>query len=72
MIAGARDAGLSPAIVGSFPRKEASLVEVLYSPYCTAGFFTFHPLDYLHNKDFPMLLFIVFIILKLLVVHICY
>lgn len=27
MIAGARDAGLSPAIVGSFPRKEASLVE---------------------------------------------
>ncbi|KDP33936.1 hypothetical protein JCGZ_07507 [Jatropha curcas] len=27
MIAGARDAGVSPAIVGSFPRKEAALVE---------------------------------------------
>ncbi|RWW07633.1 hypothetical protein GW17_00028979 [Ensete ventricosum] len=28
MIAGARDAGVSPAIVGSIPRKEAALVEV--------------------------------------------
>lgn len=28
LIAGARDAGVSPAIVGSFPRKEAALVEV--------------------------------------------
>ncbi|XP_065851375.1 uncharacterized protein [Euphorbia lathyris] len=27
MIAGARDAGVSPALVGSFPRKEAALVE---------------------------------------------
>ncbi|KAF2304135.1 hypothetical protein GH714_027987 [Hevea brasiliensis] len=27
MIAGARDAGVSPAIVGSFPRKDAALVE---------------------------------------------
>lgn len=27
LIAGARDAGVSPAIVGSFPRKEAALVE---------------------------------------------
>ncbi|KAJ4708773.1 putative Ubiquinone biosynthesis protein COQ9, mitochondrial [Melia azedarach] len=27
MIAGARDAGLSPSVIGSFPRKEASLVE---------------------------------------------
>lgn len=27
LIAGARDAGVSPAIVGSFPRKEATLVE---------------------------------------------
>ncbi|KAJ9184204.1 hypothetical protein P3X46_007969 [Hevea brasiliensis] len=27
MIAGARDAGVSPAIIGSFPRKEAALVE---------------------------------------------
>lgn len=28
MIAGAREAGVSPAIVGSFTRKEAALVEV--------------------------------------------
>ena len=28
MIAGARDVGVSPAIVGAFQRKEASLVEV--------------------------------------------
>lgn len=28
MIAGARDVGVSPSIVGSFPRKEAALVEV--------------------------------------------
>jgi hypothetical protein len=28
MIAGARDVGVSPAIVGAFPRKEAALVEV--------------------------------------------
>jgi hypothetical protein len=28
LVAGARDAGLSPAIVGSFPRKDAALVEV--------------------------------------------
>jgi ubiquinone biosynthesis protein COQ9 len=30
MIAGARDVGVSPSIVGSFPRKEAALVEVLF------------------------------------------
>lgn len=28
MIAGAREAGVSPSVVGSFPRKEAALVEV--------------------------------------------
>lgn len=28
MISGARDVGVSPSIVGSFPRKEAALVEV--------------------------------------------
>lgn len=28
LIAGARDVGLSPSIVGSLPRKEAALVEV--------------------------------------------
>lgn len=28
MIAGAREVGLSPSILGSFPRKEAALVEV--------------------------------------------
>lgn len=28
MIAGAREVGVSPSIVGSFPRKEAALVEV--------------------------------------------
>jgi ubiquinone biosynthesis protein COQ9 len=28
MVAGARDVGVSPAIVGAFPRKEAALVEV--------------------------------------------
>jgi hypothetical protein len=28
MIAGARDVGVSPAIVGAFQRKEAALVEV--------------------------------------------
>lgn len=28
MIAGARDIGMSPSIVGSFARKEAELVEV--------------------------------------------
>jgi ubiquinone biosynthesis protein COQ9 len=30
MVAGARDVGISPAIVGAFPRKEAALVEVLF------------------------------------------
>ncbi|XP_010260199.1 PREDICTED: uncharacterized protein LOC104599387 [Nelumbo nucifera] len=29
MIKGARDVGLSPSIIGSFPRKEAALVELL-------------------------------------------
>lgn len=33
MIAGARDAGVSPAIIGSFPRKEAALVEVFLYIY---------------------------------------
>jgi hypothetical protein len=28
MVTGARDVGVSPAIVGAFPRKEAALVEV--------------------------------------------
>lgn len=28
LISGARDVGVSPSIVGSFPRKEAALVEV--------------------------------------------
>ncbi|PIA49326.1 hypothetical protein AQUCO_01300278v1 [Aquilegia coerulea] len=32
MIAGAKEAGVSPAIIGSFPRKEAALVE---APYIT-------------------------------------
>lgn len=35
MIAGAREVGVSPSIVGSFPRKEAALVEVYYT---TLGF----------------------------------
>lgn len=30
MIAGAREAGVSPSIVGAFPRKEAALVEVVF------------------------------------------
>lgn len=30
MVNGARDVGVSPAIVGSIPRKEAALVEVLF------------------------------------------
>lgn len=30
MVAGARDVGVSPSIVGAFPRKEAALVEVQY------------------------------------------
>lgn len=33
MIAGARDVGISPSIVGSFPRKEAALVEVKRTPF---------------------------------------
>lgn len=28
MIAGAKEVGVSPSIVGAFPRKEAALVEV--------------------------------------------
>ena len=28
-MAGAREAGVSPSIIGSFPRKEAALVEVI-------------------------------------------
>lgn len=31
MVAGARDVGVSPSIVGAFPRKEAALVEVQYN-----------------------------------------
>ena len=37
LVAGARDVGLSPSIVGSLPRKEATLVEVhflLYHFHC--------------------------------------
>ena len=30
MIAGAKEVGVSPSIVGSFPRKEAALVEVIF------------------------------------------
>lgn len=33
MIAGARVVGVSPAIIGSFPRKEAALVEVFFFIY---------------------------------------
>lgn len=33
LIAGAKDAGVSPAIIGSFPRKEAALVEVYHFGY---------------------------------------
>lgn len=29
MIAGARDVGVSPSIIGAFSRKEATLVEVI-------------------------------------------
>lgn len=43
MIAGAREVGLSPSIVGSFPRKEAALVEVFHSLY-----------ELLHNKMGPL------------------
>lgn len=41
MIAGARGAGVSPAIVGSFPRKEGALVEVylyMFLPYIVLVF----------------------------------
>lgn len=31
MMAGSRDVGVSPSIVGSFSRKEAALVEVMAS-----------------------------------------
>lgn len=31
MISGARAVGVSPSIIGSFPRKEAALVEVILS-----------------------------------------
>lgn len=34
LIAGAKDVGVSPAIIGSFPRKEAALVEVYISNVC--------------------------------------
>ena len=36
MIAGARALGVSPSIIGSFPRKEAALVEV--NKYFSRGF----------------------------------
>lgn len=32
MIAGARAVGVSPSVIGSFPRKEAALVEVIFPP----------------------------------------
>lgn len=38
MIAGAREVGVSPSIVGSFPSKEAALVEVMYNHSCLLGF----------------------------------
>lgn len=43
MIAGAKEVGISPSVVGSFPRKEAALVEVLFglnkvSIFITTGF----------------------------------
>lgn len=38
MIAGARTVGVSPSIIGSFPRKEAALVEV--NKYFIRGFAT--------------------------------
>jgi ubiquinone biosynthesis protein COQ9 len=41
MIAGARDVGVSPSIVGSFPRKEAALVEVLFLNLMISNFFLF-------------------------------
>lgn len=31
MIAGAKEVGVSPSIIGSFPRKGAALVEVKYT-----------------------------------------
>lgn len=40
MVAGARDVGISPAIVGAFPRKEAALVEVsllINQMFCVAS-----------------------------------
>lgn len=43
MIVGAREVGLSPSIVGSFPRKEAALVEVIPSLY-----------ELFHNKMGPL------------------
>lgn len=33
MIAGAREVGVSPSIIGSIPRKEAALVEVNFSSF---------------------------------------
>ncbi|MQL78270.1 hypothetical protein Taro_010691 [Colocasia esculenta] len=45
LIAGARDVGISPSIIGSFPRKEAALVEVItpllcrITPYFLIDFF---------------------------------
>lgn len=40
LVAGARDVGLSPSIVGSFPRKEAALVEVHFLLFHISIIFT--------------------------------
>lgn len=46
MIAGARDVGVSPSIVGSFPRKEAALVEVLFLNLMISIFFPSFPIQF--------------------------
>jgi ubiquinone biosynthesis protein COQ9 len=46
MIAGARDVGVSPSIVGSFPRKEAALVEVLFLNLMISNFFLLFPFNF--------------------------
>lgn len=49
MVAGARDIGMSPSIVGSFSRKEAELVEV-FSRFLIFFTFPIYILDYPFNS----------------------
>ncbi|KAL8542316.1 hypothetical protein ACS0TY_003256 [Phlomoides rotata] len=44
MIVGARDVGISPSIVGSFPKKEAALVELRQCLLMRSGMLLVHVL----------------------------